>query len=506
MKAIGVLRTVMIAAAGLAVLWTAGDLRQFAQIDADASAAGISEALDDVLDRAMEKFSIAGVAAGAFSGGEVVWSARRGRASAEGDAVVGSTAFNVGSISKPLTVWGVLALAENGSIELDAPVSRYLKRFELSAGEYDLEQVTIRRLLRHTAGTNRHGYGGYGAHEDQPADAVELSEVFEPLAVVRQPGEQRVYSGGGYVLLQMMIEDVTGSSFEAAMQDLVLEPLAMTRSGFVPARLPNPSSAFSYYGNAIEDLRDVASAAAGGYVSGDDMARFLLAHGTGGGVLDPSSLEAAFAPTEPNAGYAMSYSRWETPRGLLIGHGGNNSSWNAQMYVRPETRDGFYFLANSTSGAQLDFDLSCAWLSMVDVEEGRDRCAEAIRLTHKIAWAACGVVLLAMLVFYWLAAGMILGKRSLSIRPRSSSPIRLALRMSGWVCVMGTLGVAVTVFYTDVLMWRTEVTLIDEMPVNEIGSLIRSATVLLVVLGTALWSSPKEQEPRGPTRAVRAGR
>ncbi len=493
MKIINLLRVGMIVMAGFAALWTARDLRQFTQIDPNASVAEISARLDDVLTRSMENYSITGVAAGAIRDGEIIWSARMGRASAEGAPITGSTAFNVGSVSKPLTVWAVLALAQNGSIDLDAPIGRYLEQFALPEGEFDLAEVTIRRLLRHTAGTNRHGYGGYGAHEDQPADAVELSTVFEPLAVIAQPGAQRMYSGGGYVLLQMMIEDVTGLSFEAAVQELVFGPLEMTDSGFVLAQLPNPSATFSYYGRDIEDLRDVALAAAGAYVSGDDMARFLLAHGTGGGVLGAAMLDAAFAPTEPNASFAMSYSRWETPLGLLIGHGGNNSAWNAQIYMRPETKDGFYFLTNSTSGAQLDFELSCAWLSMIDVQEGRDRCAEAISLTHKISWAACGMIVLSMMVLYWLCAGMILGKRSLSIRPRGRGPIWLTLRMMFFVCVAGLLGVAVMVFYTDLLMWRTEVTLIDEMPVNEIGRLLVSTTSLLILLGTALWSSPIRQ-------------
>lgn len=490
MKSINFLRIVLIVVAGLAVLWTANDLRQFEQIDGNASAVEISARLDDVLERAMEKYSVTGVAAGGFRNGEVIWSARMGHPSAEGDPVAGSTAFNVGSVSKPLTVWAVMALVQNGSIELDAPIGRYLQQYALSAGEYDLEEVTIRRLLRHTAGTNRHGYGGYGVHEDQPADAVELSTVFEPIGVIRQPGAQRMYSGGGYVLLQMMIEDVTGLSFEAAVQDLVLVPLGMNDSGFVLEQLPNPSAAFSYYGRDIEDLRDVALAAAGAYVSGDDMARFLLAHQSGGGVLDTAMLDAAFAPTVPNASFAMSYSRWETPSGLLIGHGGNNSAWNTQIYVRPETQDGFYFLTNSTSGAQLDFELSCAWLSMMDAQEGRDRCAEAISLTHQISWAACGIALVSLLVFYWLVAGVMLGKRSLSMRPRGRGPVRLTFRMIFFACVTGLLAVAAVVFYTDLLMWRTEVTLIDEMPVNEISRLLLSMTALLVLLAVSLWSNP----------------
>jgi hypothetical protein len=127
---------------------------------------------------------------------------------------------------------------------------------------------------------------------------------------------------------------------------------------------------------------------------------------------------------------------------------------------------------------------------MIDVQEGRDPCAEAISLTHKISWVACGVVLLSMLVFYWLLAGIILGKRSLFVRPCSFGAIPLTLRMIVLVCAMGLLGLAVSVFYTDMLMWRTEVTLIDEMPVNEIGRLTMSTTILLTLLGAALWSSP----------------
>ena len=119
---INILRVGMIVAAGLAVLWTAGDLRQFAQIDPNASAAEISARFDDVLARAMEKYSIAGVAAGAIRDGEIIWSARRGRATADGQPVTGETTFNIGSVSKPLTVWAVLVLAEQGFIEFDAPL------------------------------------------------------------------------------------------------------------------------------------------------------------------------------------------------------------------------------------------------------------------------------------------------------------------------------------------------------------------------------------------------
>lgn len=479
----------MLAITVITAILTATDLRQFEQIDSTSNSIGGN--LDAVLAAARTHYHIAGVAAGAIKDGEVIWSARMGRASLDGRPVTGDTAFNVGSVSKPLVAWAVLALAQQREIELDAPVGRYLLQFTLPESELDPEQVTIRRLLQHTAGINIHGYGGYGAHEDQPHDAVELSTTFEPLALVREPGTKRVYSGGGYVLLQMMIEDVTGRDFNTALQALVFEPLGMNNTGFLPDALPLRSEAFGYYGNPIEDLRDVALAAAGAYVSGDDMERFLLAHINGERVLDHNSLLAATLPTEPDDRFGMSYTRWETPNGLLLGHGGNNSTWHSQIYVRPDTGDGFYFLANSTSGAQLDFELSCAWLSMMDTKEGEARCAEAIDLTHKIDWSAWGIAMLGLLVAYWLVVSVDSGERVLFHVPRDRSTIRLGLRLFALLVVIVTLGLTTCLFYTDLMMWRTGVTLMDEMPVDEIANLLTAITASLIIFILALWSSPR---------------
>ena len=480
--------------AGLAALswifFIAADLRQFTGIDPDASQQEMATQLDDVLDRAMRDYSIAGVAAGALRNGEIVWSARRGMAQADGAPVTGETAFNLGSISKPATVWAVLTLARDDRIDLDAPIEPYLTRFTLPDSEFDASGVTVRRLLQHVAGINIHGYGGYSPEEDQPADIVELSQTFEPLQLVREPGSAPSYSGGGYVLLQMMIEDVTGQSFDAYVREQVFAPLGMDNSGFVEADLPDRSAAFNYYRREIGDLRDVALAAAGVYMSGDDMEAFLRAHLDGGGVLSEEWLEQAFAQSEGSANIGMSYTRLETPSGMLIGHGGNNSSWNAQMYVRPETGDGFYFMTNATSGAQLDFDLSCAWLSAAREMPVEEVCAEALDVTHQISVSAGLAGLVAILVAYWLVAGLVAGRRRMSIPPRGRGPLRLTGRLI--VCAVFAIaaGMAAWLFYTNSIMWRTEVIFIDEMPVDEFERLLPAILAVLVGLALSFWSSP----------------
>lgn len=485
------LRAVCLAVLVVSAGWSAIGLRQIRGLDPGSSDAEIATHMDAVLGHAMQRYSIAGVAAGVIRDGELVWQAREGRSDGEGAPVTDATSFNLGSISKPLAVWTVLSLAQDGLIDLDAPLSTYDLPYEPDYGEHAPDAVTVRRLLQHTAGTNQPGYGGWGAHEEQPVDAVDLSENFAPLRVAYQPGENRRYSGGGFVLLQMLVETVTGADFDTAARQRVLDPLGMTNSGFDASRLPTVSQAFNYYRQPIEDLRDVALTAAGGYASGGDIERFLLAHLDGGEVLTDDSLEQAFAPTDPNPHFAMSYSRWATPAGILIGHGGNNSSWNGQIYIQPETGDGYYFLTNATSGAQLDFDLSCAWLGLMESEDGAARCDEAVSLTHQLAWVSWGLGAASLFWVYWLVAGGVAGKRVVTLRPTGRGPLRLSGRLFLAFLAFAATLFLIWIFWTNSVIWRTETIMIDEMPVDELEALSVALTSLFALLTLCLWSSPR---------------
>src|SRR5471030_1330953 len=79
-----------------------------------------------------------------------------------GRAIDGQSLFQVASMSKWLTAWGVMRLVESGRIDLDAPVSRYLHRWKLPPSPFDNNGVTVRRLLSHTAGlTDGLGFRGF---------------------------------------------------------------------------------------------------------------------------------------------------------------------------------------------------------------------------------------------------------------------------------------------------------------------------------------------------------
>lgn len=192
-----------------------------------------------------------------------------------GVAVGPHTRFQVASLSKWLTAFGVMRLVETGGLDLDAPVSRYLTRWRLPASAYDNRQVTARRLLSHTAGlTDDLGFGGFAPGVPvQPLEgalthAVDASPGKDGRVRVGQaPGSFR-YSGGGYALLELLIEETAGERFESYMDRAVFRPLGLVDTSFTPpGGRDDVAQSFDTEGRATPLQRFSAPAAAGLYTS-----------------------------------------------------------------------------------------------------------------------------------------------------------------------------------------------------------------------------------------------
>ena len=171
----------------------------------------------------------------------MTWSKGYGRAdTSRGVPVTPDTVFEVGSISKPVTAWGVMRLVQQGKLDLDAPVDRYLTRWHLPPAPFDADGVTIRRLLSHSAGLNSQDYSPITTRPlptleqslSGESGGVNARRGSDDVRITMTPGEQRSYSNGGYTLLQLAIEEVTGETFARYMQREVLDPLGMKHSSF----------------------------------------------------------------------------------------------------------------------------------------------------------------------------------------------------------------------------------------------------------------------------------
>lgn len=289
------------------------------------------------------------------------------------------TVFQVASISKTVTAWGILRLVERSALDLDAPVDRYLTRWHLPASRYDHSAVTIRRLLSHTAGTSIRGVKEFGPDQPLPRVKDHLSDAGRdgPVRVVQAPGTGFRYSGGGYTILQLVAEEVTGQPFAAFMRDEVLQPLGMERSSFewLPALQPATAGAYDREGRRVPNFLYAAQAAAGLYTTVADLAAFVVAglrgpngEPAGRGVLPARTIDAMYSPLietgeTPNTWYGLGYMiKIPGSNVRVVGHTGDNWGWKARFAALPEAASAVAALTNSENGWPVLGDIYRQWL------------------------------------------------------------------------------------------------------------------------------------------------
>ncbi len=339
-----------------------------------------------------------------------------------GKPVDRDTRFQVASMSKWVTAWGVMTLVEAGKLDLDAPVSKYLTRWKLPPSQFDNNKVTVRRLLSHTAGlTDGLGYAGF-----KPGEPIQPLEASLSKAADASPGHDGIvrvgiepgtfeYSGGGFTLLQLLIEEVSGQPFNDYMKANVLGPLGMTGSTFIldePAA--NVADFYDVNGKPATHYRFTALAAASLYTTAADMTRLLQAHmpgqagePPGRGILKPQTLKDMRRAHATQFGVDI----WglgtilyapNNAGDYIIGHDGNNEpAINTAARLDPATGDGIVILetgnrllATSVAGEWIFWRTGNLDLLTLAME------AKSIFTTLVAGWIA--IILAALVAGVWL--------------------------------------------------------------------------------------------------------
>lgn len=287
------------------------------------------------------------------------------------------TVFLTASMSKWFTAYGVMKLIEDGNADLDTPVSQYLTRWQLPQGEFDNDEVTIRRLLSHTAGfTDGLGFGDYEADEDLPSLEQSLSNPRASsgreveLAVALPPGTEWRYSGGSYLLLELLVEEISGQTFQRYMQDSVFQPLNMTRSsyGFI-GDLNNNAGSYDREGGVVPNYKYASNGATAFVTSPADLSKFVLSQFSGDQAERPVSSNTIKAMREPH-GRMLGADIWglgtilygSTESGdSVFGHdGGNDPAINTTARINPDTDDAIIVLL--TGHPSLATNIGSEWV------------------------------------------------------------------------------------------------------------------------------------------------
>ncbi|WP_204601972.1 serine hydrolase domain-containing protein [Paremcibacter congregatus] len=240
-----------------------------------------------------------------MKGGEIIFSKGYGYIDVEKRTPVdpATSLFRPGSISKLFTWVSVMQMVEQGKLDLDVDVNRYLKKFQLK-DSWPGQPVTLRHILTHTAGFED-GFLGYLIIDD-PTRIVPLSESLASHQPVRvnAPGEHTAYSNWGTALAGLIVANVSGLEFNAYIQKNIFDVLGMRHSSFVeplpPALDVNMAKAYDYEaGKYIEKNYEIVSnfgPAGAAAASAHDMVLFARALMNGGAdgdkrILKPETLQ-----------------------------------------------------------------------------------------------------------------------------------------------------------------------------------------------------------------------
>jgi CubicO group peptidase (beta-lactamase class C family) len=319
----------------------------------------------NIYDR-MDFYHVPGVSIAVVQNGEIKWAKGYGIADTDtGLEVDPSTLFQAGSISKPVAALGALKLIEQGKLDLDQNVNDYLQGYQVPENEFTSEQkVTVRRLLTHSAGTTVHGFPGYSQTDTFPTVIEVLQgEGNTPLVLVDTiPGSIWRYSGGGYTIMEKVVEDISGQPLEVFLEEQILKPMGMANSTYQQPLgekwQSNVSAAYNRQGEIIEGKwhNYPEQAAAGLWTTPSELAKYCIEiqnikAGKADGVLKQETVEAMLS--KHLNGWGLGPGLTGEGESLLFRHGGKNAGFSNNMVAFANSGEAVIIMTNADQGVNL---------------------------------------------------------------------------------------------------------------------------------------------------------
>ena len=330
-------------------------------VQAQPSAAPLKEpdqaaiaALQKRVPELLSEATIPGLSLALIRDGKTYWAHAFGvRDEKAGLPVTEETIFEAASLSKPVFAYGVLKLVDQGKLDLDAPLSRYMAQPYIE-GDPRIDKITARIVLSHRTGfPNWRGAG--------------------PLKIYFTPGERFSYSGEGFVYLQKVVEALTGKPLNEYMSEAVFTPLGMANSSYVwrPDYDARTATGHDYSGQPTDKRKPKdANAAYTLHTTAADYARFLEALINGKGLkattlrelerpqvaVDPECADCIDrAPKElsKNVFWGLGVGIQQTRDGVSLWHGGDNGSFKCYMLAYPKQKIGIVMFANGENGLSI---------------------------------------------------------------------------------------------------------------------------------------------------------
>lgn len=311
-----------------------------------------------LIEQEMDAADVTGLSIALVDDQQVVWAQGFGFADkAAGIKATPDTVYHLGSIAKVFTATAAMHLAEQGKLDIDQPLQRYLPQFSIKSRFGDTGGITPRNIMTHHSGLP--GYWVRGMSDRHPAPFEEQVTAVREEYMTAPPNTVFAYSNLGVSLLGAAIGEISGDCYAGYMNRYVLQPLGMTRSEFA-TRIPGKAYKNDKEVEAIP-LRDLPSSSL--LSSASDMTRFmrmLFADGKfeGRQILKPESLREMVRVQNANVpldldfkmGLGWMLSGVDVPgAGTVASHGGTTLNYHTMLAVLPEHKLGVVVLSNSAN-------------------------------------------------------------------------------------------------------------------------------------------------------------
>jgi CubicO group peptidase (beta-lactamase class C family) len=325
------------------------------------------EAIAALVQSTMAAYGVPGAAIGVLDHGRITTRAFGVTNVDHPLPVTDETLFQIGSISKTFTGTAMMRLAEEGKVDLDAPIRRYLPGFRVKDDDASA-RATVRDTLTHMGGWE----GDYfqdagGSGDDALARQVAGMATLEQTA---KPGEMWGYNNAGFYVAGRIIETVTGQPFETALRTLVLDPLGLESAYLFPNDIMTRRFVVGH-SSANNQPRVIgpwliprAANAAGGITTNVatllKYAAFHMGDGTsanGQRILTAASVRQMRSPIVAKAGTDSSMGlTWHLARAGLrdvVEHGGGTNGQISQLRLVPDRQFAFTIVTNAAGGRNL---------------------------------------------------------------------------------------------------------------------------------------------------------
>lgn len=278
--------------------------------------------------------------------------------------------YQAASLSKPVTFLAALRMHAAGKIDLDKNIQDYLKEFVIPKGKQTPDNpITFRNIFSHTSGISPGGYQGYDRSFMIPSDLDILSGNSgvnsEPIEVIAAPNEMLAYSGGGYTLAELALQDIFNDEFSNIMKKWILEPAGMKNSFFTQPLSASDSfrvaKGYTQSGDLLEGgwRNHPEQAAAGLWSNSADLAKFMIelykAYQGDPSIFSESDIKAILSQERDGHVYGFIVNRSEDD--ISLTHYGGNAGYRTGMTISLTSGNGLVYLINSDNGGALGNEL-----------------------------------------------------------------------------------------------------------------------------------------------------